>query len=1480
MPLRSRRPKVLAILAALAIVGIGGCERVGDLDGDGVPDSADAYPLDRACSRPDDGDGSTCHLTRLALHPDAVTVVDASYVLHILVPSEHRVLRWHARRERFLDSLVLDESAAPTTMAYSGDTARVYVGYDDGRVTFFAPPDETTEAEFAAVAAPVDALIAAGPVLMVRHSSEPAIHDYFDANGRRTDGLARPGVGLGDVWHARTNRIFSLTEYRFPQPGRTPLVRLSRESIDPVTGLLGDRHVYDGRWSMPLAISPDGAHVLDGGGLLCDTATFQTCAARAVDPVALVWPEDSGPITLSRDGPDALLERRGVGFDRVEYVRYSGEPIALHQLRRKEFLVLLREPGRWRIARYRPSDDTDGDGVANRFDAFPLDPAAAVDTDRDGAPDAWVRKRGPEDSTGGLVLDVAPESSLCSLPEHLDAGVCDLEARIPAYLPDALDVDEAGVVYLLSSEQEKVFRWSIPDGEHLDPLVIGTIEAPGRPRAHAMSYSSTLDRLHLAFDDDSLRYHDLLDPRVERPYAATAQATRTIESVGPLLLAQWQASHTSSQAPVEIFGADGALRRRQGTWVSPAFLWHEPTDRVYLVSRVVVGGEERPQAAYSFTVDPATGGFDGYGDLVLAYDSNLALPLRVDPTGERLLEGTGRVWNPYPGGVVGELAGPVVDGLWLETGGLVTLREDGAGGTWVEQYGADLRLESRVRYVGVPYRIVGHNGRILVITIDGDSPRFEPYVLDADGDDDGVANELDRFPIDPAASVDDDGDGAPDAWHPGMGPADSTTGLELDAFPGDPKCWLETHARFGFPGICDAARLIPAYVPWLVTSDARGVLYLRSGQHDRIYRYSARERYALPEIPLESGSGAIAYSRAQERLYVAQAPGAITQIDPTDPGLGQQPFADVASTPSPLVPIGDHLLALEGGIGTIYDEAGAVTGPRQTIGSGVPLGDFDPVNERLYFERSYREISAATGTVGDSFSHAAFRAPARVSDDGRMLFEAGGTVRDASTLAVIADLGRRFTDGVFTEAGHLVTIGSETGVVGTVLREWDPDLRLLRTETYTGTPHRIVRSGPYVVVVRVFPDEPPRFSLYAWGDDADGDGVANEADAFPYDAAASLDRDRDGNPDAWNPGRGADDSTEGLALDAFPDDFACQTPSHERNGACDFASVIPEDRNDPFCEIDSRVPDRGRTGALPIGPITDYIPLCDGWIIYGDAETRSVRIDNVVFNRTGARFGLPTAPTDLHLDDATKRLFVGLSGRAELMVVDLIESTTTRLAMPEPIDGIEAGPTGGVFLVGGYSTGDSAQPLYYLDALSTTPAGPWDLPLGAQIAWHEETQTLFDLAYPGYMRMSSFDPVSGPTLLADRLVIGTSGWPAIEISRDGGTMAVAPEGGRFEIYDVDPANPRVTRGTWYPGPIPSGAHGVPSLRFSLDGQWLAALSEVAVVVFDVLDHSEVDRHPGRFGCGSHPPGADFSRGGAILFAWQECAPRELRWRVR
>ena len=66
-----------------------------------------------------------------------------------------------------------------------------------------------------------------------------------------------------------------------------------------------------------------------------------------------------------------------------------------------------------------------------------------------------------------------------------------------------------------------------------------------------------------------------------------------------------------------------------------------------------------------------------------------------------------------------------------------------------------------------------------------------------DTDGDVVGDNKDGFPLDAAAYLDSDKDGAPDIWNPGMSQKTSTTGLRLDAFPDDPDEQKDSDWPFG-----------------------------------------------------------------------------------------------------------------------------------------------------------------------------------------------------------------------------------------------------------------------------------------------------------------------------------------------------------------------------------------------------------------------------------------------------------------------------------------------------------------------------------------------------------------------------------------------------------------------------------------------------------------------------------------------------------
>ena len=81
------------------------------------------------------------------------------------------------------------------------------------------------------------------------------------------------------------------------------------------------------------------------------------------------------------------------------------------------------------------SEDRDGDGVADEIDDFPNDPAAALDSDGDGAPDEWLAGKTAADSTTGLTVDNDDDND----------GVLDADDLFPKNPRDSQDADGDGL---------------------------------------------------------------------------------------------------------------------------------------------------------------------------------------------------------------------------------------------------------------------------------------------------------------------------------------------------------------------------------------------------------------------------------------------------------------------------------------------------------------------------------------------------------------------------------------------------------------------------------------------------------------------------------------------------------------------------------------------------------------------------------------------------------------------------------------------------------------------------------------------------------------------------------------------------------------------------------------------------------------------------------------------------------------------------
>ena len=100
-------------------------------------------------------------------------------------------------------------------------------------------------------------------------------------------------------------------------------------------------------------------------------------------------------------------------------------------------------------------------------------------------------------------------------------------------------------------------------------------------------------------------------------------------------------------------------------------------------------------------------------------------PIRVSPDGDRILLGSGDIYDADTFARSGGLPDAFVDAQWLPDGGVVTLRAS-RGASLLERRTASFALAEVVEYPGAPLAIVSAEPELVVVTDEG-RPSFHVY---------------------------------------------------------------------------------------------------------------------------------------------------------------------------------------------------------------------------------------------------------------------------------------------------------------------------------------------------------------------------------------------------------------------------------------------------------------------------------------------------------------------------------------------------------------------------------------------------------------------------------------------------------------------------------------------------------------------------------------------------------------------------------
>ena len=1131
-----------------------------DDDNDDVTDAADAYSKDGTCYLADDGNGTRCTVGSQipASYTAQQITVDGRGIVYLLDGPARRIYRWSPALNAYLFPLRTDDGV--TRIAYSPVHDRLYVGYGSGQIIQHGVRGTLPSQPFAATPLAVNGLAAAGNFILAQDDTGAwESHHLFDGAGVLKASKEWNHYSRVYAWNPVLNRIYFFRDGTSPND-------LHYEAINQTTGSITaeGETPYHGDYTIapPIRVSTDGTRVLLGSGDIYDASSLNWVGALPTAFTDGRWLAGGGTVIIRPDGSDTALERRNSTGTIVEVAQFSGSPLAL--LATPAGMVVVTAQDRPAFHLYTPNDDSDGDGSLNTLDAFPLDAAASVDSDGDGYPDAWNPGKTQSDSTTGLVLDSYPRDSACYLPGHGDGVTCNIGSTIPAYTPDQVVIGGDGIIYLLHRASNRVYRWDSVGGSHLNPIPVGSNSLLDARSPTLMAYAPAQSRLYLGYPGGAITRIDLLGNLAEQDFASTSKDIGGLQAAGNFLWVGAPAAGTTARYNF-VYDAAGNRTANVSGYYSREAAWNASLSRMYYFRDGI-----SPNDLLYQQINQSSGLITSSGETPYHGDYSIASPIRLSPDGAKVLLGSGDIYDAASLTWLGALPTAFTDGRWLADGGTVIIRPNGAN-TALERRNSAGTVVETAQFSGTPVGLFPAGASFIVVTLQG-QPTFQNYTPNDDSDGDGVANTADPFPIDAAASVDSDGDGYPNAWNPGRTQADSTTGLVLDSYPDDSACYLPGH---GDGVTCNIGSTIPAYTPDQTVIDDAGIVYLLSKADNRVYRWDGVTRQHLNPIIVGSTSflatsspGIMAYSSGHFRLYLGYDSGAITYVD-LAAELVEQNFATTAEAVRGLVATGNFVLAQDssGAWAThyIFDESGA----RRTSVDWNRYSRayaWNPALNRVYFFRDdtspndlhYEEINQGTGLItaqGETPYHGDYSVapPIRVSADGSKVLLGSGDIYDASSLTWLGALPTAFTDGRWLPDGGTVIIRPNGD--NTVLERRNAAGTVIEIAQFSGSPLGIHATVSSFIVVTS--QGQPAFFPYTPNDDSDGDGSANTEDAFPLDAAASVDSDGDGYPNAWNPGKTQADSNTGLVLDSYPNDSACYLPGHGDGVTCNVGSTIP-----------------------------------------------------------------------------------------------------------------------------------------------------------------------------------------------------------------------------------------------------------------------------------------------------------------------------------
>ena len=272
---------------------------------------------------------------------------------------------------------------------------------------------------------------------------------------------------------------------------------------------------------------------------------------------------------------------------------------------------------------------------------------------------------------------------------------------------DDVLVDRRGNLILHSRLARHVWIWSVNESRFIAtiPLFGGVNE---------LSYSPTWDKILAVYSDGRLTQIPLDgSPRVETVLTRLEQAKVELEPIGELLFIRLAANDGSSSPIGLVLDASGhELSRLGGLAAAKTIAWDPLRRRIFFTN-----GLSLSYVLYSLHLS-AEGVLSDLRYFTYGSEENFAAdPLVVSPDGERLIAGTGEIYDGVNLGHLQSLGRDVDAGLWLDSA-FITADSTTQGVRLIRWHDRIYSIEAETRVSGLNPRLFrAPDNRIILTTV-------------------------------------------------------------------------------------------------------------------------------------------------------------------------------------------------------------------------------------------------------------------------------------------------------------------------------------------------------------------------------------------------------------------------------------------------------------------------------------------------------------------------------------------------------------------------------------------------------------------------------------------------------------------------------------------------------------------------------------------------------------------------------------------